>query len=60
MEPQRKIKLKPESIRKNMNVKILLKDNKYIDGFFKKFMYKTTDVKESKSQGQYRDSIEDI
>jgi hypothetical protein len=34
-----------------MNVKILLKDNKYIDGFFKKFMYKNTDVKESKNQG---------
>ncbi len=48
MEALRRIKLKPESVRKNMNVKLLLKDNKQVEGFFKKFMHKLADINESK------------
>jgi hypothetical protein len=48
MEPLRRIKLKPESIRKNMNVKIQVKDNKSVEGFFKKFMHKNTEIPDVK------------
>jgi hypothetical protein len=48
MEYQRKIKLRPESIKKNMNLKIVQKDNKYIEGFFKKFMFKNIEISEVK------------
>ena len=42
METKSKIKLKPESIKKNMYIKITLKNNKLVEGFFKKFMIKNT------------------
>ena len=42
MESKSKIKLKPESIKKNMFIRIILKDNKVVEGFFKKFMFKNT------------------
>ena len=60
MESKSKIKLKPESIKKNMFVKIRLKDDKYIDGYFKKFMFKNLAISDVKKQNQYRDTIEDI
>ena len=40
METKSKIKLKPESIKKNMFIRIHLKDNKQVEGYFKKFMFR--------------------
>jgi len=48
MESKSKIKLKPESIKKNMFIKITHKDNKVTEGYFKKFMYKNILITEPK------------
>jgi hypothetical protein len=48
MESRSKIKLKPESIKKNMYIKIQVKEGKVIEGYFKKFMIKNTQITDIK------------
>ena len=56
-----RIKVKPESLVKNMYIRVVLKDSKEpIEAYFKKFMIKDKTIKDVKKQGQYRDSIEQI
>ena len=43
-----KIKLKPESIKKNMHLTITKKDTKVVEAYFKRFMFKNTQITDIK------------
>jgi hypothetical protein len=55
-----KIKLKPESLKKNMFLSITLKNGKVIEAYFKKFTFKHLGAADPKKANVYRDNLEDI
>ena len=43
-----KVKLKPESIKKNMHLTITKKDNKVVEAYFKRFMFRNLQITDLK------------